>query len=170
MPHQVCSRQSFKCEIPKDVLCRHLTSFFPQTSTSSPEFWQKGETGRAISSLWIVSHTILRRPLPCSHTPKMFYCEEHHFTLFSASHCNLNGSGPGEKNNKSQRVSGIVQGAGPNVEAGRIRPAGRSLGTTGQSGSNHSRCCGWRHFCARAWRKTVQVTLLNLKCSREGSE
>ncbi|TNN46461.1 hypothetical protein EYF80_043319 [Liparis tanakae] len=33
-------------------------------------------------------------------------------------------------NSKSDRVSGIVQGAGPNVEAGRIRPAGRSLGTT----------------------------------------
>jgi len=49
---------------------------------------------------------------------------------FSASHCNLNGSGPGEKNNKSERVSGIVQGAGPHVEAGRMRPAGRSLGTT----------------------------------------
>jgi len=45
--------------------------------------------------------------------------------IFSASHYNLNGSGPGEKNNKSERVSGIVQGAGPNVEAGR------SLGTTG---------------------------------------
>jgi len=35
-----------------------------------------------------------------------------------------------EKNNKSERVSSIVQGAGPNVEGGRIRPAGRSLGTT----------------------------------------
>jgi len=31
------------------------------------------------------------------HVPsKMFYCEEHNFTPFSASHCNLNGSGPGD--------------------------------------------------------------------------
>ena len=32
---------------------------------------------------------------------------------------------------KIKMLSGIVQGAGPNVEVGRIRPAGRSLGTTG---------------------------------------
>ena len=33
------------------------------------------------------------------------------------------------KNKKSECVSGTVQGAGPNVEAGHIRSAGRSLGT-----------------------------------------
>lgn len=32
--------------------------------------------------------------------------------------------------NKSKCVSGVVQGAGPNVEVGRIWPVGHSLGTT----------------------------------------
>jgi len=59
----------------------------------------------------------------------MFYCEEHHFTFFP--HLTAIATAAGEKNNKSERVSGIVQGAGPNGEASRIRPAGRSLGTTG---------------------------------------
>jgi len=35
---------------------------------------------------------------------------------------------------KSECVSGIVQGAGPNVEAGRIRAAGLSLGTAALEG------------------------------------
>ncbi len=41
-------------------------------------------------------------------------------------------------------VSGIVQKASPNVGAGRIRPAGRSLGTPGLDG------CGYvihAYFC-----------------------